>query len=410
MIVFALLSALSQIPLYNQVYLLPTIGPRPEGTWETTVEPWQDDIDDPSQRHRETYFSQLGQERWLHHFVRLQQTQRDHIKRSKTDKEDGGPYRQRHRALRRSTGDIAADIPSGYFLDIGANDGYTISNTVWLEAEAGWTGVLVEPQPSMAFYLQHNRPRSIYVQAAAADEDHLQLQFEQVKGKLHQLSGVSDHMDDDHRTRIDSMYQYRLGLPDSEMRELESQVAQQQQHESLSKSTAGADEIQQTVEHGALSSKGPSSTIHYNVTSLKLSTILDTVGMNIVDFMSLDIEGGEIHALKGFDFSKHVVNVAFIEDAYPSCAKSRAVRRLMADTNLYMPPIRFHHDLLYLRKQPVWSWDVAAAGLRLDEAQGPRDPVEYLKSPVPSSWLPPFTTNTAPAVINTTGTTSSTTP
>lgn len=35
----------------------------------------------------------------------------------------------------------------GTFIDIGANDGITISNT-WALAQSGWTGVLVEPAPS----------------------------------------------------------------------------------------------------------------------------------------------------------------------------------------------------------------------------------------------------------------------
>jgi FkbM family methyltransferase len=39
-----------------------------------------------------------------------------------------------------------ADFPEGRFLDIGAYDGVTLSNTRAL-ARAGWTGVLVEPSP-----------------------------------------------------------------------------------------------------------------------------------------------------------------------------------------------------------------------------------------------------------------------
>lgn len=36
---------------------------------------------------------------------------------------------------------------AGFFLEIGANDGYTLSNTVYLEEMFGWNGILVEPNP-----------------------------------------------------------------------------------------------------------------------------------------------------------------------------------------------------------------------------------------------------------------------
>ena len=34
---------------------------------------------------------------------------------------------------------------NGYFVDIGANDGKTLSNTYMLERDYNWTGICVEP-------------------------------------------------------------------------------------------------------------------------------------------------------------------------------------------------------------------------------------------------------------------------
>lgn len=49
---------------------------------------------------------------------------------------------------------------NGRFLDIGANDGVTMSNTYVLETELGWTGVCVEANPDLIPKLIENRPNS----------------------------------------------------------------------------------------------------------------------------------------------------------------------------------------------------------------------------------------------------------
>lgn len=43
---------------------------------------------------------------------------------------------------------MLAEKRGGYFVEIGAGDGQTLSNTVLLEREYGWTGLLVEPNPT----------------------------------------------------------------------------------------------------------------------------------------------------------------------------------------------------------------------------------------------------------------------
>lgn len=45
----------------------------------------------------------------------------------------------------------------GVFVDIGANDGVTLSNTLVLEKDHGWTGIAVEPIPEVFARLQANR-------------------------------------------------------------------------------------------------------------------------------------------------------------------------------------------------------------------------------------------------------------
>jgi FkbM family methyltransferase len=45
----------------------------------------------------------------------------------------------------------------GYFVEFGATDGVLLSNTLLLEREFGWTGLLAEPNPAYFRDLQRNR-------------------------------------------------------------------------------------------------------------------------------------------------------------------------------------------------------------------------------------------------------------
>jgi hypothetical protein len=48
-------------------------------------------------------------------------------------------------------------LRGGVFVDIGANDGMTFSNTLWLERQMGWTGLAIEPNPEAFAKLSVNR-------------------------------------------------------------------------------------------------------------------------------------------------------------------------------------------------------------------------------------------------------------
>jgi hypothetical protein len=50
--------------------------------------------------------------------------------------------------------------PGGTFLEAGAHDGYTQSNTYFLEHHRGWSGVLVEPVPELRAKCERRRPRA----------------------------------------------------------------------------------------------------------------------------------------------------------------------------------------------------------------------------------------------------------
>ena len=52
---------------------------------------------------------------------------------------------------------IFPDRINGYFVDVGAYDGITLSNTFILEKHLGWSGICIEPNPEAFEKLRANR-------------------------------------------------------------------------------------------------------------------------------------------------------------------------------------------------------------------------------------------------------------
>ena len=53
--------------------------------------------------------------------------------------------------------DILKFKTSGFFVDIGAHDGKELSNTYFMEKNLDWSGICVEPNPSVVNDLRNNR-------------------------------------------------------------------------------------------------------------------------------------------------------------------------------------------------------------------------------------------------------------
>lgn len=56
---------------------------------------------------------------------------------------------------------LANRFQSGFFLEIGANDGFTLSNTIYLEESFRWDGLLVEANPQYIDSLKKRNAKSI---------------------------------------------------------------------------------------------------------------------------------------------------------------------------------------------------------------------------------------------------------
>lgn len=153
---------------------------------------------------------------------------------------------------------------NGVFLDIGANDGVSFSNSLLFE-EKGWTGICVEPHPVIFKTLQEKRKCHL-VNACISDVDGT-VDFLVVDGDSHMLSGIAQFLDERHRQRID----------------------------------------REIADNG-----GSKRTIPIEALSPK--TLLDRHGINAVDYLSIDTEGCELPILKNFDFGAIAVKVIGVEN------------------------------------------------------------------------------------------------
>ena len=156
---------------------------------------------------------------------------------------------------------------NGFFLDIGAHDGITGSNTYFFEKELGWQGICFEPLPHLFKKLQETRNCICINKCVAAIEG--QLPFLHVDSVDEMLSGLC------------ATYDPRaLRIVTEDM-----------------KTYGGEFKILQLA-------------------AVRLDTILAHYGITHIDFLSLDTEGNELEILKSIDFSKITIDVITVENNY----------------------------------------------------------------------------------------------
>lgn len=156
---------------------------------------------------------------------------------------------------------------NGVFVDIGANDGLSISNTANLEKEQGWTGVAVEPIPSVFKKLESNR--SCKVINACITPKRGRQNFLELVGGADMLSTLEVN---------------NKGLTARRLRK-------------------------NAKRQGA-------RIVEYEVECLTFSSVMEHCGIREIDFLSVDTEGGELEILQSIDFAKNPVKVISVENNF----------------------------------------------------------------------------------------------
>jgi FkbM family methyltransferase len=182
----------------------------------------------------------------------------------------------------------------GVFVDIGAHDGLSFSNSVYFERARGWTGLCIEPIPDVFAELQKNRS-AVCVRACVGRSRGTRA-FLRVTGYAEMLSGLADAYDPRHLDRIRAE---------------------------------------------VLGSGGTMATI--DVTCERLDALLREHDIPSVDLLSIDVEGAELEVLESVDLRKVRPSVVCIENNY----RDRAIWRFMRRAG-YRPYARIRQDEIYL--------------------------------------------------------------
>jgi FkbM family methyltransferase len=157
---------------------------------------------------------------------------------------------------------------NGIFVDIGAHDGITINNTLYFEKNNNWTGINVEPLNDIFNKLIKNRPNNININCAVCNNDGEE-QFYSNIGYTEMLSGIINTFDDRHLNRL--------------------------KNENIIKG---------------------STTEIITVKTKKLETILNENNITHINYLSIDVEGGEFEVIKSINFNNVFIDVIAFESHF----------------------------------------------------------------------------------------------
>jgi FkbM family methyltransferase len=188
---------------------------------------------------------------------------------------------------------------NGYYVEIGANDGISYSNTLYFERKKNWSGILVEPDKHNFRLLTKNRRKSNKFFNCAC----VSLEFKESFIKFIYSNLMSVTIND--KSKFDKFNTHAL----SGMRFL------------------AKDEIFETC----------------LVPAMNLESILEKANApSLMDFFSLDVEGNELDVLKGLNHIKYRFKYILIETS-----EFATISSYLNNARYHFIEKLSHHDYLF---------------------------------------------------------------
>ncbi len=190
------------------------------------------------------------------------------------------------------------DQTTGFFIDIGAYDGSTYSNTRFLEETLGWKGICIEPIKTQ-FDLLAKRRKSKCINVCVSNFDgEAEFCEARIPGFGGMYSGLTESYDERHSKYIE-------------------------QHSN--------------------------SKITYKVPVKRLSTILKEFPVDVIDYCSIDTEGSELQIMEDIKENNIIINVLSIENNY----RDENLHRYIEGCGFVLGGTFSGFDDLYLRAECI---------------------------------------------------------
>ena len=194
---------------------------------------------------------------------------------------------------------------NGFFVEIGASDGITLSNTYLLEKNYDWKGICIEPIPSKNDQLIKNRPNSCIINKAVYKQSGLLIPFK-ISNINDLLSGICDYIN----CHID--------------------VVNQDYNEIL-------------------------------IETITLNDVLDNNNApTFINYLSLDTEGTEFEILMSVDLNKYIFGLIDVEHNYVQPARDNIHKYLLSNGYIYKGENKFDDSYIHnslLNKDDVYFVD-----------------------------------------------------